>query len=587
MVGVAGLVLTTGSTWLTLTSENISVEPWVAAVTRALLILAPIAVGLYAWFRRPTSRFAEILIIWGFAFVPVTLNSSSDPVLYTAATVYTPLYIVFSAYLALAYPEGRLETRPARTIIIGGAGVMAVWLVGTLFTEFPPTLDWFVQCGETCPENLAFVLDRPELADLLATVARIGTFAVALAIAITFIYRVNHASRPMRRTFLPVAAVYIMTALAGAALRAAENADLAPDTLNRLAITVGVTRALVPFGILVGMISGQMFVGTALARLLRHLDSHLGPDQLQRVFAEGLGDRSLSIGYWLPERRLYVDGDGKPVELPRAGSEQVVTEVSEGGISVAAIIHDQALAEQPGMVEAAASAVLLTLENARLEAELRASIVELRSSRARIVTAADAERRRIERDLHDGAQARLVALRIDLELLADLADESPQLAGKRLVDLGGQLDEALEDLRRLAHGIYPPLLEDHGLDDALQAAALRAPLPTRIEAGGVGRYPSEVESAVYFCCLEALQNVSKHAGKDAIATIRIWDGKGDLCFEVKDTGAGFEPTGVWEGVGLRNMRDRLGAVGGDIDLASSPGSGTVVSGRVPAPEGRL
>ncbi len=582
MIGIAGLVLAVVSTWLTLTSENMSVNPSVAASIRAMLIVGPIAVGLYIWFRRPTSRFALILVVWGFAFAPITLNASSDPLLYTAATVYTPFYFVLSAYLVLAYPHGRLETRPARIVVFSSLGVAASWITNMLFTDSPPTLDWFVRCSETCPENLAFMVDNPGLADLLATLSRAGTSLVTLAIAIVYGYRLYYASRPMRRTLFPVALVYVATTLAGAVFRAAENAEIGSDTVNRLAIVVGISRAAVPFGVLMGMITGQMFAGTALTRLLPKLDGHPGPDQLQEVLSEALGDQSLTIAYWLPERRIYVDRVGEPIEIPDAASGQTVTEVKRENIPVAAIIHDQALAEDPGMVEAAAAAALLTLENARLQAELRASIVELRSSRERIVAAADVERRRIERDLHDGAQARLVALRIELELLGDKASKDPQLAEKGLADLGEELDEALEDLRRLAHGIYPPLLEDHGLDDALQAAALRSPLPTQIEVGDIGRYRSEVESAVYFCCLEALQNVSKHAGKEAIASIRIWNRGSDLCFEIKDTGYGFEPAGTSEGMGLRNMRERLGAVGGEIDLTSAIGSGTVVSGRIPA-----
>lgn len=554
-----------------------------------MLIVGTIGAGVYAWIRRPTSRFALILILWGFAALPVTLNASNDPLLYTGATIYTALPYAFflTAFTILAYPHGRLETRPARVIVIASLGVGAAWILGMLFTKSPPTLDWFVQCGETCPENLAFLADRPELADLLAAVSRIGNAALALAVVIIFVYRLYQASRPMRRTLFPVAVVFSVTALASAALRAAENTGAGADTVERLSITVGVTRVIVPLGILAGMIAGKMFVGTALARLLRQLGRYPGSDQLEGVLAEGLGDQSLSIGYWLPERRLYVDGAGQPIELPATESERMVTEMRRAEIPVAAIIHDKALAEEPGMVEAAASAALLTLEKARLEAELRASIVELRSSRARIVTAADVERRRIERDLHDGAQARLVALSIDLELVADVAEESPELAGKRLVDLGEQLDEALEDIRRLAHGIHPPLLQDRGLDDALQAEALRASLPTQIEAGGIGRYRSEVETAVYFCCLEALQNVTKHAGNEAIVTIRLWESDGDLYFEIKDTGTGFQPTGAWEGVGLRNMRDRMDTVGGEIDVFSEVGAGTVVSGRIPVTEGHL
>jgi len=587
-VWFTGTALAAVTVWMTMVSDIVSVEPWVASAIRSTLIVAPVSIGLYAWSRRPTSRFAWILIAWGLGFFPVTLNASSDPVLYTAATVYTALPFAFflTVHMVLTYPHGRLGTRTARAIALSSVGVGLSWIVPMLFTESPATLDFLVQCGETCPENLLFVADQPEVAETLAMMARIGAATVTFAIGMVFAYRLYHASRPMRRTLLPVAVIFMVTAVAGAAFRVAETTNLDSPTLSSLAVVVGITRAAVPFGILVGMISGQMFVGTALTRVLGELDRHSGPVELEQALADALGDRSLAIGYWLPDRELYVDSMGRPIEVPALGQQQVVSEVKRGDTPVAVVIHDQGLESQLGMVEAAASASLLALENARLEAELRASIVELQASRARIVASADVERRRIERDLHDGAQARLIAIRIDLELLGSEQGANSSSRNERLVDLGAQIDAALEDLRRLARGIYPPLLRDHGLDDALQAVALQASLPTQIEARGVGRYRAEVESAVYFCCLEALQNIGKHAGEKPIATVRVWDGGGDLCFEITDTGTGFDPDEVPEGVGLRNMRDRLGAVGGELVLVSTIGSGTRVSGRIPARDGQ-
>jgi signal transduction histidine kinase len=230
----------------------------------------------------------------------------------------------------------------------------------------------------------------------------------------------------------------------------------------------------------------------------------------------------------------------------------------------------------------------LALHNVRLDSALQASLdelrhqaEELRASRARIVAAADAERRRIERNLHDGAQQRLVALAVKLGLARRLADADPDQTRGMLDELREELRDAVDELRNLAHGIYPPLLMDQGLAAALGSAAQRATIPTQVEAGSLGRYPSEVEAAAYFCCLEALQNAMKHAGPEATVVVRVWEEAGALRFVVTDDGAGLDPAAKATGTGFVNMRDRLGAIGGSLRVESSPGAGTSVLGVLP------
>jgi signal transduction histidine kinase len=213
-------------------------------------------------------------------------------------------------------------------------------------------------------------------------------------------------------------------------------------------------------------------------------------------------------------------------------------------------------------------------------AQLRRQADDLQASRARIVAAADAERRRIERDLHDGAQQYLVAIAVKVGLVQQLADGDPSRIKALLADLARDTQSALEELRVLAHGIYPPLLGSNGLCDALAAACRRAALPTELEAADVGRYLPAVEAAVYFCCLEALQNAAKYAGNSAIAKVTLWEEAGALLFEVRDDGRGFDAAGSTPGAGLTNMSDRLGAVGGKIRIESGPGMGTRVRGAI-------
>jgi signal transduction histidine kinase len=230
----------------------------------------------------------------------------------------------------------------------------------------------------------------------------------------------------------------------------------------------------------------------------------------------------------------------------------------------------------------------LALNNVRLDSALQASLDELRmqadelrASRARVVAAADAERRRIERDLHDGAQQHLIALAVNLRRARNLANSDAGATRAVLEELATDVQDALDEFRDLAHGIYPPLLIDRGLVEGLRGAVARAPLPTRLETGTLRRYSPEVEATVYFCCLEALQNASKHAGADARATIRLWVEQDALQFEVADDGPGFEVETLRRGAGLTNIGDRLGALGGSLSIRSSPGDGTRVTGVVP------
>ena len=229
----------------------------------------------------------------------------------------------------------------------------------------------------------------------------------------------------------------------------------------------------------------------------------------------------------------------------------------------------------------------LALHNVQLDSALQASVDEvqrqadeLRASRARIVATADAARRQIERDLHDGAQQQLVALAVNLRLVRDIMTDDPAVAGPMLDELAQNLKDAIAELRNLAHGIYPPLLVDNGLGEALRAAAARSPVDVEVQAENLGRYPSEVEAAVYFCCLEALQNAAKHA-PDAHVTVRVREEGEGLLFDLVDDGPGFDIEAKGRGHGFINMSDRVGAIGGRVRWESSPGAGTRVAGTAP------
>lgn len=222
-------------------------------------------------------------------------------------------------------------------------------------------------------------------------------------------------------------------------------------------------------------------------------------------------------------------------------------------------------------------------ERARHDDELRALLSDLRAAQHRVAVAGDTERRRIERDLHDGAQQRLMALRLELGLLEERLQDDPRRALEMLRGLRRDLDEALDELRELAHGLHPPLLASDGLEAALGVMARRSAIPVTIAATQMTRTARSIESTVYFCCLEALQNATKHAGPNAHVTIGLEMADGVMRFAVSDSGAGFDPCAVRPGHGLINLRDRLQALGGDASVTSSPGAGTIVAGHIPLP----
>jgi signal transduction histidine kinase len=285
--------------------------------------------------------------------------------------------------------------------------------------------------------------------------------------------------------------------------------------------------------------------------------------------AGAVDDDSLRMAFYDPSTRQFRASDGEELARPLRGSGRAWIPVGHGAREVAAMVVDETLTEDPELVRVAASATLLAVENGALEGELRAS-------RARLVEAGDAARRRIERDLHDGAQQRLVALRIHLELAAEKLGRSRELEG-----LGVEVEEAIHELRGIAHGLYPPLLEEAGLGAALAAVAVQSALPVQVQEHGLSRHSRSTATAVYFCCVECLQNAAKHAGRGASVTIDLTEADGQLEFTVTDDGAGFDPSTVERGRGLANLTDRLAAVGGTLTIDSRPGHGTRVTGRIP------
>jgi signal transduction histidine kinase len=304
---------------------------------------------------------------------------------------------------------------------------------------------------------------------------------------------------------------------------------------------------------------------------------------MARMLAQGTGSDAATV--WLHENGREVAASSFPehqhvtadvatrsVLLQHAGANL-------GRLTVARRSGEPLSPTEERLMDGLASQAGLVLHSAGLQDELSRRMIELRQSRHRLVTAQDEARRRLERDLHDGAQQNLVSLRMKLGLAASLARDKPGLLEPLLQEMQSELGNALDSLRNLARGVYPPLLEAEGLKAALRARARQVPISIDVQCGPE-RYPRELEGAVYFCCSEALQNLSKHS-RAARGSVRVWCEDGRLCFEVRDNGRGLDAARVKLGGGLQNIRDRLDALGGVADVSSAPGSGARVAGWVP------
>ncbi len=438
------------------------------------------------------------------------------------------------------------------------------------FLPFPLTT-----CTEGCPTN-AFMLTNSEPAFLggvedVRDVLAIGLFIAAVSILALRIKRETPLVRPI---LVPVLAIAIVRLVAVAVyqLMAGTYPDSSFTEVAGWMAAFGIPAMSIAF--LVGLIQWRMVEAKTLEEVTGGLRADLGPGTLDSLLSRSAVGDSVRILYGDPEAAgdpdQWVDGAGSTAQLPAAGSSQVVAKY-ESGENRVAVVHGQMLYGQRKFLDAIAACAIASVENQRLATALDSSLQDVADSRARISAAADEERRRIERDLHDGAQQQLVTLGIKLDLIAGMIESDPERAVEQLRGAGTRVTDVLDDVRSLARGIYPPLLVDAGLAEALVAAGRRCALPTKVDCDGVGRYPPGTESAVYFCCLEALQNASKHADGARSISVRVRESAGKLRFEVSDDGAGFAPGTAMNGGGLTNMRDRVAAVGGQVTRALVPG----------------
>ena len=533
------------------------------------------AVGLFAWYRRPDNRVGALMVATAFAWYFVLAGNTEPPLLFTIGNLFSNLFVATAIHLLLAFPSGRLETVVDRVVVgIGYAATTVLWLPFALYTD-PAEFG----CTE-CPENLLVVDADPGFVDAWLDALGVLGIALMLTVLVRLVQRWRTASAPLRRAVEPVFLVGAAFMVALAALLAVTLFEpFADELVVSLFYACAVAFGLVPYVFLAGLVRGRWIRGRGLGALISWLGQPHEPGGLRAELARALGDPSVELAYWLPDSAQYVDAAGRPAALQSPG--RAVTEVERDGRRIAAIVHDPALLDDAEQVHAAGAAAALALENERLEAELRATVEELKASRARIVESGYAARRRLERDLHDGAQQRLVSLALSLRMFRSRVEGDPD-AVQELDSARSELDHALGELRELARGIHPSVLTDRGLGAALEGLARRAPLPVELRATPTERLPDRVEAAAYFVVAEALTNVAKYA-QATHARVSVEPDGGQVLVAVSDDGVGGADPAA--GSGLRGLLDRISAVGGRLEVDSQPGQGTTVQATIPIAPG--
>jgi signal transduction histidine kinase len=538
-----------------------------------------VGAGLVAWTRRPENRTGALMVAVGLAQLlnGLLFNGmilAREPLAFALWFLLATLPEGVLGHLLAVFPDGRATTRLQRVFIISNyAATVPLALVQLLLVE-PGRLG----CAE-CPDDILGLGGRDRYGDVVLAVSDLSLAVLTALLLWIVVTRWRQAAAPRRRSLAPVALVGIVLLIVymtGQTLKA-----VLPDPPPALEVgfNLAILMALVlwPLAFLAGLARTRLD-RSAVGDLAVQLGEALPPGRLEQVLARALHDPTLQLAYWLPDRGAFVDAAGRQVELPTAGGDRTVTILRHDGDLVAALLHDAALDDEPELVQAVAATARMTIQNERLQAEVRAQLEEVRASRARIVEFGDAERRRVERNLHDGAQQRLVNISLALGIArSQVGATSEQEMAVALDSAAAELRLALVELRELARGIHPVILSEAGLGPALASLAERSPIPVTVTAVPPDRLPSPVEETAYYVACEALANAAKHARATTVS-ISARRRSGGLLVEVGDDGVGGADP---DGSGLRGLADRVAALDGHLRVHSPAGKGTRITAELP------
>jgi signal transduction histidine kinase len=554
------------------------------ALLEALIVGVPIGVGLYALRAPVNASFGYALLGIGFAWSLTALTESSMSVPYTIGRLSTWLTFPCVIYLLLAFPDGRIDRGLDRGILVSVLVMFVVLFFGTapFVQAFPPKTLWGT-CTTDCPPNAVFLLDaQPELLTKVIYVREWLVEVLWIALFVSMYRRWRAASPLQRRAMGPAFLAGVVLGVSHYAHITARQLGVEADTVIALSSVWTFCIVAVCAGFLGGLVWRRMLLAQTLAQLgaaLRGSDDRV---EMRDALATAMRDSTVQLLFRDPDTGGWRDARDRETPWPppvAAGRAVTMVGAGDDGPDVA-LVHDVALSDDRELLDGVSGMVLAGWRHERLTADLGRALTDLEESRRRIAEAADLERARIERDIHDGAQQRLVGLRIRLAMAEERLESDPDAGIAVVKELGFEAEAALDELRALAHGVYPPVLTDLGVADALRSMAIQAPLPVHVVAAGVTRHPIEIESAVYFVCVEAVQNALKHAKGASGVWIRLRQTPDRIGFEVRDDGPGLDAAAT-EGRGMRNMRDRIEAIGGRLVVDSEAASGTQVSGSVP------
>lgn len=533
---------------------------------RVLLVwwvtLPYIFAGIVAWRRRPDSFFGPLMILAGFITQLSILQWTSQPLFNTVGQLGDLLVAAVWLHVFLAYPTGRLAGRAERVVVIVGyaaaVGLQVVILMLGGFNDL----------------HVLTVVKRQTAAEAVQNLQLITLSALALIGVGLLWWRWRSLPRWQRRRPAQILInCFSLSLVMLAALMLAGALQLPGFEIIRLATFA--VAGLAPLAFLAGLLDARL-AKAGVGELLVQLRVDPTPD-LRELLAHALRDPTLSLIYWLPQYGSWADKDGNPATLPEPDSGRRITLVEQDGEPVAALVYDATLGEEPELLEAVSAAAGIALENGRLEAELRARLQELQGSRSRVVEAQQNERRRLERNLHDGAQQRLVALALELGLLAEKANNDPATQD-RLQRARSEVSESLDELRDIARGLHPAVVSGHGLAVALESLVAATPLEVQLNTDGLPRLSEPLEVAAYYVVSESLTNAAKHAQAKRV-TVDVGVTDGTLIAEIVDNGIGGADSE--RGTGLRGLADRVEALNGRLRVWSAAGSGTRVRAEIP------
>jgi signal transduction histidine kinase len=561
----ASLIAAACAVAIVLSSDHIPAAG-VHAALQVWGILGYTLAGVIAWWRRPDSRLGVLMLLAGAAWFLSSLSAANQALPFTIGIAFDLVPAVVFLHVFLAFPSGQLE-RPfeRRLLAIGYAVAFGGQLLGMTLGGFGA-------------DNLLEVTSRAASSHRLLNLRLVILSVLCVAGIAVLIVRRRDSGRPLRRSLSLLVdsfalALLMIAFLFLSAAWGLASGEIAFETIRRATFFV---VGLAPMLFLIGLLQARL-ARSAVGDLIVELRADPTPPDLRDALARALRDESLELAYWLPDFGTFAGADGARVELPDPHGRRATTVMRKDGGPVAVLLHDVSLEDEPELLTAVTAAAAIAIETTRLQVELRARLRELRGSRVRIIEAAGKERQRLERNLHDGAQQRLVALSLELSLLDEELAGDPE-ARLRVDRARCEVAASQAELREVARGIHPAVVTGHGLAVALEQLVALAPVPVRLTVDVPERLPEAHEVAAYYLVSESLANIGKYASASS-ATVLIRRTNDRVLVDIRDDGIGGADTE--RGTGLRGLADRVEALDGRLRIWSPVGQGTVVRAEMP------